>query len=80
MNHITSLEKKLSKYFDRKFCVLTGNGTTAMYLYFKLFKKRSTILFPSITCVQAVNSALFAGHKVLFSDVSLNDYNINFQD
>jgi len=80
MNYITNLEKKLSKYFNRKFCVLTGNGTTAMYLYFKLLKKKSVILFPSITCVQAVNSAIFAGHKVLFSDVSLNDYNIDFQN
>lgn len=80
MIKIINLEKKLSKYFNRKFCVLTGNGTTAMYLYFKLFKKRSNILFPSITCVQAVNSAIFAGHKVLFSDVSIKDYNINFQD
>lgn len=80
MINLNYLEKKLSKFFGRKFCVITGNGTTAMYLYFRLFKKRSTILFPSITCVQAVNSALFANQKVLFSDVSLKDYNINFHD
>lgn len=77
---MNKLEFKLSKYFNRKYCILTGNGTTAMYLYFQLFKKKSVILFPSITCVQAVSAAIFCGHKIAYSDISIDDYTMNYKN
>ena len=77
---MNTLEFKLSKYFKRKYCILTGNGTTAMYLYFQLLKKKSVILFPSITCVQAVSAALFCGHKILSTDTSIEDYTMNYRN
>lgn len=75
MNH---LEKKLANYFKKKYCLVTGSGTTGMYLVFRSFKQKSKILYPAITCIQAVNAAIFAGHKVIFSDVSLDNYTMDF--
>lgn len=72
------LEQKLANYFEKKYCLTTGSGTTGMYLVFKSFKKKSKILYPAITCIQAVNAAIFAGQKVIFSDVSLNNYTMDF--
>lgn len=71
---MNNLEKILSKYFKKKYCLLTGSGTTGMYLVFKSFKKKSKILYPAITCIQAVNAAIFAGHQVIFSDVNKDNY------
>jgi len=71
---LKNLEKKLSNYFKKKYCLLTGSGTTGMYLVFKSFKKKSKILYPAITCLQAVNAAIFAGHRVIFSDVNKDNY------
>lgn len=75
-----NLEKKISKYFDRKYCLLTGNGTTSMYLFFATLKKKSIILFPAITCMQAVNAAIFAGHKILYTDVSINSFAMEYEN
>ncbi len=72
------LEKKLANYFKKKYCLVTGSGTTGMYLVFRSFKQKSKILYPAITCIQAVNAAIFAGHKVIFSDVSLDNYTMDF--
>ena len=59
---------------------MTGNGTTAMFLFFKTLKKKTEIIYPSITCVQAVNAAIFAGHKVIFSDVSSQNYTMSINN
>lgn len=77
---MNNLEKKLAKFFKRKYCLLTGNGTTGMYLIFSNFKKKISVLYPSITCIQAVNAAIFAGHKVSFSDVDKNRFVMNYKN
>lgn len=74
---MNKLEKKLAKYHNKKYCLLTGSGTTAMHLVFKTIKKNSDALFPAITCIQAVNAAIFAKLKVKFTDVNLYNYTMN---
>jgi len=71
------LEIKISKLLNRKYCLLTGSGTTSMYLIFLTSKKKGLVVFPTITCVQAVNAATFAGMKPVFCDVNLNDFTMN---
>ena len=71
------LENKISKLLNRKYCLLTGSGSTSMYLIFLTCKKKGIVVFPSITCMQAVNAAIFAGMKPLFCDVNLNDFTMS---
>ena len=59
---------------------MTGSGTTSMNLFFKSIPKKGTVMFPAITCIQAVNSAIFANFKISFSDVSLSNYTMNFKN
>lgn len=77
---MNSLEKRVAKYFGRKYCVITGSGTTSMNLFFRAIPNKGTVMFPAITCIQAINSAIFAKFKIAFSDVSINDYTMNFKN
>ena len=74
---MNKLEIKIAKFLNRKYCLLTGSGSTSMYLIFLTCKKKGIVVFPSITCMQAVNAAIFAGMKPLFCDVNLNDFTMN---
>src|SRR3712207_7551248 len=75
MNYI---EMKLSNFFNKEYCCFTGNGTTAMYLIFKaLNMQNKSVLYPDITCTNPVNAAVYAGYKVVFSDVNFYDYTMN---
>ena len=73
------VEKKICKITNRKFCIFTGSGTTAMYLYFKSLNYKGKIVFPSITCRHAVNAAVYAGREPIFCDVNITDYTINIE-
>ena len=74
---MNKLEIKISEFLNRKYCLLTGSGSTSMYLIFLTCKKKGIVVFPTITCMQAVNAAIFAGMKPLFCDVNLNDFTMN---
>ena len=74
---MNKLENKISRLLNRKYCLVTGSGSTSMYLIFLTCKKKGIVIFPTITCIQAVNAAIFAGMKPLFCDVSLNDFTMN---
>ena len=71
------LENKISKFLNRKYCLLTGSGSTSMHLIFLTSKKKGIVVFPTITCTQAVNAAVFAGMKPVFCDVNLNDFTMS---
>ena len=78
MKIINSIEQKLSQKFQRKYCVYTGNGTTAMYLAFlSLERQNQKVLFPAISCTNPVNAAIYAGYEVDFCDVNLENYTID---
>ena len=77
---MNKLEKKIAKYHNKKYCLLTGSGTTAMHIIFKTIKRKSDALFPAITCIQAVNAAIFANLKVKFTDVNSYNYTMNLDN
>lgn len=75
---MNQIEKRIADYFGRKYCHLTGSGTTAIYLILKaLNKKNSYVLYPAITCMTPVNAALYADMKPVFCDVNLKDYTMD---
>lgn len=75
MNLISEIERQLAERFSKKCCVLTGSGTTAIYVLLKSlhFKKNITVLLPGICCFAPAYAVKYAGLKLDFCDVSLTD-------
>ena len=77
-SYVIKLEEKLSSMFDRKYVVLTGRATTAIFVGLKSLrlKNKSTIL-PSTVCPDPLYAVLYNNLKPIFCDVNLFDYNMN---
>lgn len=75
---VIELEEKLSSMFDRKYVVLTGRATTAIFVGLKsLGLKNKSIILPSILCPDPLYAILYNNLKPLLCDVNLYDYNMN---
>lgn len=72
---LAELESRIARRFGRRFAVLTGSGTAALYCIFRTLSsaKRRQVVFPDMTCETAVNAAIFAGCSPRFSDIDLED-------
>ena len=71
-------EQFLASYFNKEFCCFTGSGTTAIYLLLKAINLSSPkIVFPAITCMAPVNSAMYAGYEPVFCDINLQNYTVD---
>jgi dTDP-4-amino-4,6-dideoxygalactose transaminase len=67
---MNSLEKKIAKLHKRKYCVLTGNGTTAIYLALisqKFMNKK--IVIPNNVCMNVVLPIYFSKNIPIFIDI-----------
>ncbi|MEW5774307.1 MAG: DegT/DnrJ/EryC1/StrS family aminotransferase [Thermodesulfobacteriota bacterium] len=68
---MTLLEERVADVLGRRFCLLVGSGTTALYVAFlglDLGPGRR-VLYPDMVCETAVNAAVFAGIEPCFCDV-----------
>lgn len=75
---MNNLEKQLCCIYGQRYGVYTGNGTTAMYLVFQALKlQKKKAVFPAISCTNPVNAALFAGYRVDFCDINLDNYTMD---
>ena len=72
------LEKKISKYCKRKYCILTSSGTNSLYLAIKSLnlKKNDEIICPNISWIATSSIIKYLNINVKFIDVNLNQ-NIN---
>lgn len=76
--YVIELEEKLSSMFGRKYVVLTGRATTAIFVGLKSLRlKNKSIVLPSIVCPDPLYAVLYNGLKPIFCDVNLFDYNMN---
>lgn len=75
------LEETLARRFDRRFCVLTNRGTTALTAAFRGLNLAhgSGVLFPAALCSIPVFSAAFSGCVPHFADVNLKDANFDLE-
>ena len=73
------IENVLARHFNRRFCVLTNRGTTALAAALHALDRPSSTraLFPAVMCSIPVFAARFAGWKPVFADVNLNDANFD---
>ena len=68
----------LNDYFNTNYCVLTGRGTSAIYILLKALKLEGTcVLVPAVTCPNVISAIVLAGYKPVFCDINLNDFNID---
>lgn len=75
---MNSLEEKLALSFNKKYCIFTGSGTSAIYIILKALKlQHKKVLYPAITCTTPVNAAIYAGYKPIFCDINLNNYTMD---
>ena len=75
---MNKIENILAKKFNKKYCCLSGSGTTAIYLILKSLKMQNKkILFPAITCMAPVNAAIYAGYEPIFCDVDLHNFTMD---
>ena len=75
-------EKKLSKLYSKKYCLLTGNATTSLFLCLKSLNlpKNSKVMMPNSACPHVPLSAYLAGLEPLFVDIDKKDLSLNIKN
>jgi dTDP-4-amino-4,6-dideoxygalactose transaminase len=72
MTSTAALQARLAAMFGRRFCVLTGNGTTAIWLALQVIKTRSgtgEVIVPAIACPSIPQAIQYAGFTPRHVDV-----------
>jgi len=78
VSKIRECENKLAEFFGRKYCVLTGNGTTALMAAYQLSPvTRPNVLMPAIACYNTLMAVHFAGKLPVLADVTEHNATID---
>jgi dTDP-4-amino-4,6-dideoxygalactose transaminase len=77
---LNELEENLKHLFKKKFCVLTSNGFSSIFLSIKALElKNQKILIPAVSsCFCFVNAIKASGNIPIFCDVDKESGNIDF--
>jgi len=75
------LEKKIAKFINAKYVVVTNNGTSALIsaLLANDIKPSDEVIVPSLTFVASVNAVLAIGAKPILVDCDPRTFNTNVQ-
>lgn len=71
------LERGIADRWGRRHCVLTGHGSTAIYLALKAIGGTGEVLVPAIGCPSIAQVILYAGFTPRWVDVTLDDFTID---
>lgn len=76
---VKSYEEAVSNLLGVDHVFALGAGRMALYLLLKVldFESGSEIILPGLTCVVMPNAIRFAGHKPVYVDINMQDYNID---
>ena len=76
---VSNFEKKISKYFGKKYGLMVNSGSSALILAIEALnlKKGSEIIVPCLNFGTAVSSVLICGHKPVFVDPEIETLQIN---
>ncbi len=75
---LKACESALSGFYDVDHAVLTGNGTVALSIAYRLMPEgRSKVLLPSVVCPNLIYAAQYAEKEVAFADVLADDATID---
>ena len=70
---VSNFEKKIAKYFGKKYGLMVNSGSSALILAIESLKlkKGSEIIVPCLNFGTAVSSILICGHKPVFVDAEI---------
>lgn len=74
------LEARIAERWQRRHCVLTGHGSTAIYFALKVIESRrgaGEVLVPAIACPSIAEIVLHAGFAPRFVDIRLDDFTMD---
>lgn len=75
---MVTIEERLAKMFKRRYCLMTGNGTSALTIAMRMVAEGKThILLPAMACYNTVMATYFAGKIPVFADVLESDATID---
>jgi len=77
-NSINNFERKLKKYFKKKYCILTSSGSSSLYLSLKALnlKEGDEVITSPYSWLTTASAIVSAGLKPVFVDIR-EDYNIS---
>jgi CDP-4-dehydro-6-deoxyglucose reductase, E1 len=80
-NSVLKFEKKISKYFSKKYGLMVNSGTSAIILATKLInlKKNDEVITPCLNFGTAVSAIILAGAKPVFVDININSLQIDIK-
>ncbi len=71
---VENCEDALADLLGRKYCILTGNGTSALWIAYSLVgQKRPKVLLPAMVCLTPMLATHYAGKTPVFADVLERD-------
>lgn len=75
-------EKKISKFLNVKYCILTSSGSAAIYLSLKALgiKKGDDVIIPNITYIATANAVKLTGASPVLADVDLKNLSLDISD
>ena len=75
---VALLEKKLSNYTRSKYCVTTSSGTDSLLIALMALgiKKGDEVITTSFSFISTAEVVIRLGAKVVFADISFQDYNV----
>ncbi len=76
---VSNFEKKISKYFGKRYGLMVNSGSSAIILALESLnlKKDSEIIVPCLNFGTAVSSILICGYKPVFVDTEIETLQIN---
>ena len=76
---VNTFEKKISKYFNKKYGLMVNSGSSALMLANDVlnFKKGDEIITPCLNFGTAVSSIILSGATPIFVDIELDTLQIN---
>ena len=76
---VSNFEKKIAKYFGKKYGLMVNSGSSALILAVESLKlkKGSEIIVPCLNFGTAVSSILICGHKPVFVDAEIETLQID---
>jgi perosamine synthetase len=79
---IDEVERKLADESNKKYALLTSNGTTALHLALHSLGlgPDDEVIVPSFTFVASVNAIIYCGLKPVFADVDVQNWCLNLAE
>jgi len=79
---VLKFEKKFSKFVNSKYCISVANGTDAIEIAIESLNlpKNSEAIVPVNTWISTAEAVVRNGLKLIFCDISLEDYSLDIND